>query len=80
MRLLPALLLVPTILRAQDFDFYGRGPYRTEVPRPDTLLGYRVGSQQTMYSPAAAGAGPHDRGGTRSGADRGDRDARPKGN
>ncbi len=51
--LLLALLLVPAIARAQaqaqDFDFYARGPYRSQVPRPDTLLGYRVGSQQTMY-------------------------------
>ena len=49
MRLLTVLLLVPTILRAQEFDFYSRGPYRPAVPRPESLLGYRVGSQQTMY-------------------------------
>jgi hypothetical protein len=34
---------------AQQFDFYARGPYRAGVPRPESLLGYRVGSQQTMY-------------------------------
>jgi len=44
-----ALLLVPATLHAQDFNFYARGPYRSQVPRPDTLLGYRIGSQQTMY-------------------------------
>ena len=49
MRLLTVLLLVPTILRAQEFDFYSRGPYRPAVPRPESLLGYRVGSQHTMY-------------------------------
>jgi hypothetical protein len=49
MRLLPALLLLPTLLHAQDFDFYNRGPYRPAVPRPETLLGYSIGSQQTMY-------------------------------
>ncbi|HWA15578.1 MAG TPA: M14 family zinc carboxypeptidase [Gemmatimonadales bacterium] len=49
MRLLPALLLVPTLLHAQDFDFYTRGPYRPAVPRPEAVLGYRVGSQQTMF-------------------------------
>ena len=49
MRLLLLLLLLPATARAQDFDFYVRGPYRSQVPRPDTLLGYRVGSQQTMY-------------------------------
>jgi hypothetical protein len=43
------LLLAPVTARAQDFDFYARGPYRSQVPRPDTLLGYRIGSQQTMY-------------------------------
>lgn len=49
MRLLPALLLLPTLLHAQDFDFYSRGPYRPAVPRPETLLGYAIGSHQTMY-------------------------------
>ena len=49
MRLLSVLLLLPTLLSAQEFDFYSRGPYRTQVPRPETLLGYRIGSQQTMY-------------------------------
>ena len=49
MRLLSVLLLLPSLLSAQEFDFYSRGPYRTQVPRPETLLGYRIGSQQTMY-------------------------------
>jgi hypothetical protein len=49
MRLLAILLLLPSLLGAQDFDFYSRGPYRTQVPRPETLLGYRIGSQHTMY-------------------------------
>ena len=49
MRLLLLTLLFPISLHAQDFDFYARGPYRSQVPRPDTLLGYRIGSQQTMY-------------------------------
>lgn len=43
------LLLLSTQLAAQQFDFYARGPYRPAVPRPESLLGYRVGSQQTMY-------------------------------
>ena len=37
------------MLQAQEFDFYARGPYRPQVPRPEALLGYRIGSQQTMY-------------------------------
>lgn len=49
MRLLFGLLLVPSLLHAQEFDFYARGPYRPQVPRPETVLGYRIGSQQTMY-------------------------------
>lgn len=49
MRLLAALLLVPSLLSAQGFDFYARGPYRPAVPRPDSLLGYALGSQHTMY-------------------------------
>ncbi|MBL8976813.1 MAG: hypothetical protein JNM53_00190, partial [Gemmatimonadetes bacterium] len=49
MRLLAALLLAPSLLTAQGFDFYARGPYRPAVPRPDSLLGYAVGSQHTMY-------------------------------
>ncbi|MEO8138741.1 MAG: M14 family metallopeptidase [Gemmatimonadota bacterium] len=49
MRLLATLLLLPTLLHAQDFDFYARGPYRQQVPHPDAILGYAVGSQQTMY-------------------------------
>jgi len=49
MRLIATLLLIPTLLSAQDFDFYSRGPYRLSVPRPDSLLGYQLGSQHTMY-------------------------------
>lgn len=49
MRLLATLLLLPSLLAAQEFDFYSRGPYREGVPRPETLLGYRVGAQHTMY-------------------------------
>jgi hypothetical protein len=48
MRLL-LLLLIPGVLHAQEFDFYARGPYRSQVPRPESVLGYRIGSQQTMY-------------------------------
>lgn len=44
-----ALLLLPAVASAQEFDFYARGPYRPQVPRPEAVLGYRIGSQQTMY-------------------------------
>lgn len=61
MRLLPALLLCPLLLPAQvpltvtvapgapSYDFYGDGPYDPAVPRPDSLLGYPIGTRQTMY-------------------------------
>jgi zinc carboxypeptidase len=49
MRLTLALLLLPQLLSAQAFDFYGRGPYRPQVPRPEAVLGYPIGSRQTMY-------------------------------
>jgi len=32
------------------FSFYDRGPYRPQVPRPDSLLGYRVGDMHTQYA------------------------------
>jgi hypothetical protein len=48
-RTLALLLLLPSVLAAQEFDFYSRGPYRPQVPRPESLLGYRIGSQHTMY-------------------------------
>ena len=54
-------LLVPLALLAQArpdtgprddraFTFYGRGPYRTQVPRPEASLGYDVGSWHTQYA------------------------------
>lgn len=37
-------------LAAQDpFQWYDRGPYRPEVPRPDSLLGHELGTRHTMY-------------------------------
>jgi len=35
---------------ATDYDFYARGPYRAEVPRPHDLLGYVAGAKQTQYA------------------------------
>ncbi|MEX2155013.1 MAG: M14 family zinc carboxypeptidase [Gemmatimonadaceae bacterium] len=34
----------------RNFSFYDRGPYRPEVPRPDSLLGYRVGDTHTQFA------------------------------
>ena len=44
------LLLIVSPLTAQvPFDWYGRGPYRAAVPRPDSLLGHSLGTRHTMY-------------------------------
>jgi hypothetical protein len=32
------------------FSFYDRGPYRSQVARPDSLLGYSVGDMQTQFA------------------------------
>jgi hypothetical protein len=32
------------------FDFAARGPYRAAVPRPEALLGYRLGDRNTQYA------------------------------
>jgi hypothetical protein len=47
-----ALLLIPAAaLESQEhFGFYGRGPYRAEVPRPGDLLGYEAGARHTQYA------------------------------
>ncbi len=34
---------------APAYDFYGYGPYRAAVPRPDSLLGFAIGTRHTMY-------------------------------
>jgi hypothetical protein len=40
----------PLPLAAQTtFDFYSRGPYRSQVPRPSSLLGYEPGEFHTNY-------------------------------
>ncbi|MBD0371162.1 MAG: hypothetical protein ICV60_10035 [Pyrinomonadaceae bacterium] len=48
------LLSLVTLAHAQSndarFDFYGRGPYRETVPRPQSVLGYDVGAFHTNYA------------------------------
>jgi hypothetical protein len=34
----------------RNFSFYAKGPYRSTVPRPDTILGYAVGTWHTQYA------------------------------
>jgi hypothetical protein len=32
------------------FSFHARGPYRAQVPRPEALLGFRLGDRNTQYA------------------------------
>ncbi len=34
----------------RGFSFYSRGPYRAQVPRPDSLLGYQIGELHTQFA------------------------------
>jgi hypothetical protein len=48
-----ALLAVtapPSATAQEQFEFYGRGPYRSAVPRPSDLLGYDAGARHTQYA------------------------------
>src|ERR687894_550144 len=36
--------------RDARFDFYGRGPYREQVPRPQSILRFDVGDFHTNYA------------------------------
>ena len=46
----PAVLTSDTLRDDRFFSFYDRGPYRPQVPRPDSLLGYGVGETHTQYA------------------------------
>ena len=43
------MLLAPAIARAQQFSFYEHGPYRDNVPRPSSILGYEPGEFHTNH-------------------------------
>jgi hypothetical protein len=45
-----AVLAAPLAAQEAPLDFYARGPYRPEVPRPDSLLGYGPGTRHTQYA------------------------------
>lgn len=52
-RFLPILILAINLFAQTDdskFDFYSRGSYRTEVPRPQTILRFEVGTHHTTYA------------------------------
>jgi hypothetical protein len=55
MRFLASLFLasittLPLTAQEAPLDFFARGPYRAEVPRPDSLLGYGPGTRHTQYA------------------------------
>ncbi len=39
-----------TLRDDRTFSFYDKGPYRAAVPRPESILGYPVGSWHTQYA------------------------------
>ena len=39
-----------TIRDDRNFSFYDRGPYRPQIPRPDSILGYDVGEHHTQFA------------------------------
>ena len=41
---------VPAARDDARFSFYDRGPYRPGIPRPEALLGYPIGEQNTQYA------------------------------
>ena len=45
-----AVLISDTLRDDRFFSFYERGPYRPQVPRPDSLLGYGIGETHTQYA------------------------------
>jgi hypothetical protein len=45
----PAAVAAPVATGERPFDFYGRGPYRADVPRPSAVLGYEAGRTHTTF-------------------------------
>jgi Zinc carboxypeptidase len=48
-----ALSFATTAIAQDKFDFYARGPYRGNVPRPSTVTGYEPGQFQTPHGQVA---------------------------
>src|SRR5689334_6231147 len=48
--LLLLVFLCPSAHAQERFDFYTRGPYRQNVPRPQSILRYDVGEFHTNYA------------------------------
>lgn len=50
---LAALSFAQSVFAQDKFDFYGRGPYRSAVPRPSSITGYEPGQFQTPHGQIA---------------------------
>ena len=46
----PRAVPLDSVRDDRGFDFYARGPYRPGVPRPDSILGYGIGTHHTQYA------------------------------
>jgi hypothetical protein len=46
--LITSCFCIPTLAQ-EKFDFYSRGPYRENVPRPSSITGYEAGQFQTPH-------------------------------
>jgi hypothetical protein len=47
---IPQSLAADTLRDDRNFSFTSRGPYRSSVPTPASLLGYEIGARNTQYS------------------------------
>ena len=47
--MLSTVLIGLSLLAPPKFSFYDHGPYDSNVPRPEKLLGYELGSKHTVY-------------------------------
>src|SRR5688572_5810206 len=49
--ILSCVFAIPLVSQTEEkFDFYGRGPYRENVPRPQSILRFDVGDHHTTYA------------------------------
>lgn len=44
-----SLLVALVFTHQRRFDFYAKGPYNPEVPRPEATLGYEIGDKTTTF-------------------------------
>ena len=47
--LLLSAAVIASAQAQEQYDFYGRGPYRAQVPTPGSILGYEAGERHTQY-------------------------------